>query len=266
LEPEFAALYEDLKWIIPGIKYASRKQLKQELISHAKTLPKFSDGNIIPSEFDLEKDFGISVKQESLYVSSKQVIEQPKTSITKYARYGIAASIALIIAFTFLFLQKTNPETAYQLAYNEIGQGSYPYLRNDDDDIELRRTPLPQMAADKVQEAYLEYQERNYSNAIKLFVEVKRMENEKDEKLIFYLGNAYLANGNAKEAIQTFKEIAEYEHSFLSRTKWYLGLSYLKNSDLDNAQLIFKDMKENVDDSYREKAIQALEEIKWGIF
>ena len=170
------------------------------------------------------------------------------------------------MAVTLIFLQPSDPEEAFQLAYTEIGQGTYPFIRENIEDVEINRTTLPQVAADKIQQAYLEYQERNYDEAIKLFEEVRKVDTEKDVKLIFYLGNAYLANNNPEKAIETFNEIIDYNHDYLSKTKWYLGLAFLKNGDLNKAQDVFEDMKENVTDSYKEKAIRALEEIKWGIY
>lgn len=268
--PDFAKLYDDLKWIIPGIKYTSRNQLRRELLNYSNDLDKFDEYNLPESEFDLEKDFGVFVSEKEpaspLHVSSKNENNTEAPFQSKFFLYSIAASIVILIALTFVFFQTSEPEEAFQLAYNEIGQGAYPFIRENPEDIELNRSSIPQVTADKIQQAYLEYQERNYEEAIKLFEEVRKDDKEKDEKLIFYLGNAYLANNNPQKAIDTFLEITDYNHDYLSKTKWYLGLAFLKNGDLNKAQEVFEDMQENISDSYKDKAIRALEEIKWGIY
>ena len=41
--PDFAKLYDDLKWIIPGIKYTSRNQLRRELLNYSNDLDKFDE-------------------------------------------------------------------------------------------------------------------------------------------------------------------------------------------------------------------------------
>jgi tetratricopeptide (TPR) repeat protein len=79
--------------------------------------------------------------------------------------------------------------------------------------------------------AYKAYDLENYKEAIALFEEV----DQKDEGVLLYLGNAYLANGDAARAIRLFeKVIAEYE-VFDEQAEWYLALAWLRGGDKEEA-------------------------------
>jgi|GEM_PF-3862102 len=266
-DKEFASMFNDLQWIIPGIEQSGKTTLKKQFADFAKDLPPFSASEI-SSELDLEKDFGVSVTQNHLKVSANNTQTQTKGAFFNM-RYAIAASVSLIIVAAFIFLNKTNPEKAYQLAYNEIGSGPYTFLA-DSDNPPLNRSDLSQKSLDAEEQAYQNYQALEFEKALENFEIAKPELGEQNTKMLFYLGNTYLALDKPQEAIATFNELLalpdNLTRTYVSKTKWYLGLSYLKANEMDKAEEIFIDLQQNATDSYQEKAAQALDQINWGLF
>ena len=268
-DEEFFTLYQDLKWVIPGIKYTAKKNLKEELAVYAKDLPSYTDYEL-ESDFDLETDFGLEIQESNLKVSARNEAQRSTNSSSFKWSYGIAAAIALMIASTFLFFNQTAPEKAFNLAYNDIGEGAYKFLEDTENPSISRGETPSQEILDVEQQAYLSYQNFDYEEAVKNFESIKTELGSKDPKFLFYMGNAYLAKSDLKNAIDTFNELLalpkNLQKDYASRAKWYLGLSHLKNDNFKQARIIFEDLATNSNDSYKEKAKQVLEEVNWGIF
>ncbi len=271
-DEEFSTLYKEIKLVIAGVKHSSRKDLKKQIAGFAAELPAFSEYRL-QSDIDLERDFGLQVIESNLKVSARNEAQSSKSSNQSWS-YGIAAAIALVIAATFLFFNQTPPEKAYNLAYQEIGEGPYKFLADDEDPINLsrgtRKEDLPQKILNAEQQAYLSYQSLDYQDAIKNFEMAKGEIGAQSPKFLFYLGNAYLADDQPQKAIKTFNELLTLPNNLISdyssRAKWYLGLAYLKNEEMDKAKETFEELSSNASDSYKEKADQVIEEISWGIF
>lgn len=267
-DEEFASMFKDLQWIIPGIEQSGKSALKEQFADFAKELPPFSASGIT-SDLDLENDFGVSVTQNHLKVTASNTQQAEVKGTFFNMRYAIAASLSLIIVAAFIFFNKTSPEKAYQLAYNEIGEGAYTFLA-DSDNPPLNRSDLSQKSLDAEEQAYQNYQALEFEKALENFEIAKPELGEQNTKMLFYLGNTYLALNKPKEAIETFNELLalpdNITRTYVSKTKWYLGLSYLKANDMDKAEEIFVDLSQNATDSYKEKAEQALDQINWGLF
>jgi len=65
---------------------------------------------------------------------------------------------------------------------------------------------------------------------------------KEDEAVLFYLGNAYLSAGNAKEAEYTFKNYLNKYKEFTIESKWYLCLSLLKQGKREEANKILEEL------------------------
>lgn len=85
-----------------------------------------------------------------------------------------------------------------------------------------------------VNQAFIVYGEADYQDAIPLFQ--KAFEKTENSELLFYEGNALLAENNATEAIEIFKRHLSYADVLTNRTHWYLALAYLKSDKLEKAK------------------------------
>jgi tetratricopeptide (TPR) repeat protein len=97
--------------------------------------------------------------------------------------------------------------------------------------------------------AYKAYDQADYKEAIVLFEEI----DGKDEGVLLYLGNAYLANGDAERAIPLFEKVIDEYDVFDEQAEWYLAFCSLKLGEKEKAIAILEAMakKEN---SYQERA------------
>lgn len=268
-EEELSSLYKEMIWVIPGIRKSARKNLKAELASYANDIPNYSDYKL-ETDIDLEKDFGLEIAENTLNVSARNEHLAESKSFQFNWSYAVAAAVTLLLASIFLFFNQTKPEQAFNLAYYEVGEGAYKFLEDAENPSVSRGEPVSQESLNAVQQAYLSYQNFNYSNAIENFETAKKELGKNDAKFLFYLGNAYLANNQPQKAIDTFDELLSLDGNlnkeYVSKAKWYQALSYLKNEELEKAKSIFEDLSNNSTDSYKEKSLQLLEEINWGIF
>ena len=87
--------------------------------------------------------------------------------------------------------------------------------------------------------AYDSYAIGQYSQAIGDF-NASMSESTNLEKDKFYLGNAYLASGEAQKAVELFNEVIKEEGPLQILATWYMGLSYLKLDDIKNARTSFE--------------------------
>ncbi|MBX2841145.1 MAG: tetratricopeptide repeat protein [Flammeovirgaceae bacterium] len=258
----FKSLYLDIKTILPGIQYSTKKEIKSSLKKMG--LEQFSNDDIElykqkADQIDLQKSFGVKISpKEAKQVHFIPPKNQKTTSWFSYKTMAIAASIALLIA-AYLVFSTPKSESLYDLAYNEIGQGPYTYINSDDENLTVVRGAEAEKLESIKQQAYNAYSLGQYKNAIDFFNEV--LEKDEDRKVKFYLGNALLANNQPELAIPVFNEIlAKSPGEYEPRTKWYLGISFLKNGELEKAELILKDLAVNGKDSYKGKAEKILQE------
>ncbi|WP_020530458.1 tetratricopeptide repeat protein [Flexithrix dorotheae] len=262
-DDQFNKLFLDVKTILPGIRYSTRKELKGSLKSLG--FNQYSNQDLEPflelaDQVDLEEKYGVKISpKEGKQIQLKQESQNNRSfSLFTYKSMGIAASIALLIAAYFIF-STPNSERLYNLAYNEIGQGPYTYINSDDENLTVVRGSESEKVEDQIQKAYNAYSLGQYETSINSFREL--LSKAEDDKLKFYLGNAYLANNQPEESINIFKELLENNPGeFETRTKWYLGISFLKNGEIDEAKVVFMDLAKNGGDSYQEKAEKLLKE------
>jgi tetratricopeptide (TPR) repeat protein len=104
--------------------------------------------------------------------------------------------------------------------------------------------------------AYKAYDLATYADAITLFEQVQ----QKDEGVYLYLGNAYLALGDATKAIPLFeKVIAEYD-VFDEPAEWYLALAYLRNNRVEEAVSKLRALQQG-NNSYADEAERLLKKL-----
>jgi len=79
------------------------------------------------------------------------------------------------------------------------------------------------------------YKQGEYNTAIKKWKPLLAS-NQKNDTLQYFIGVAFLADGNENDAIQYLQTLWENrQHSFKNETAYYLGLAYLKADKVEDA-------------------------------
>ncbi|PSR56399.1 hypothetical protein AHMF7605_24315 [Adhaeribacter arboris] len=183
----------------------------------------------------------------NIFQKLEKILTEKLTGLTGRQYAFIAASVVFIIASTLtintILTKQSSPETIYQAYYEP-----YP--------IETFRGEATGTALKT--EAVVAYNRGDYSQSIRLFEQF--LAKEKDEKSLFYLGNAYLAAERPEDAIKTYLAYLQQYHQFEMDAKWYLSLSYMKVGQFIEARNQLRELTANTnpDNIYREKAEKIL--------
>ncbi len=157
----------------------------------------------------------------------KKVVPVQKLSHSKITLYGIAATIALIAAMTYVLIwqsESNDPASIYAAYYDPFPA-----------DSETR--------SDQANKKAMQYYEAaRYEEAIPLLKE--EMNNTDNLFSPVYLANAYLQTGEPEKAIEVLQPIVEKtskEKSYSTQFyQWYLGLAYLKSNREPEAGNVFR--------------------------
>ncbi|GCC52771.1 hypothetical protein SanaruYs_30100 [Chryseotalea sanaruensis] len=104
--------------------------------------------------------------------------------------------------------------------------------------------------------AFRAYDQKKYEEAIELFLNIS----EKDEGILFYLGNCYLANGQVEKALPVFEKVLNEYDIFDEQAEWYLAVCFLKMEERERAtQALKKVVARN--SAYKEKAQTILDKL-----
>ncbi len=161
--------------------------------------------------------------------------------------FWIAASVLVLLATTILWLQTSTPTptalaTAYYKPYAVLGNYSQ---RGGQSQTET-------------EQAFESYTQARYTESIQRFRRI--LEKEKNEEILFYLGNAYLGAGQSREAIETFVAYRNQYTEFRTDATWYLALSYLQDNQPTTAQLLLVQLS-STPNPYQEKAQEILSKL-----
>jgi tetratricopeptide (TPR) repeat protein len=235
-DPDFAALVRDMTLMREALRHKALKENFAALKDLEKTLP--------PVELSEKTDEHLPTEYNHPGI------------LKRINGWAAAASVLLLLATgTYLFttINKTDADQIYEQHFQP-----YPNLETERSLLQSGPDRLAHNNPEK--SAYAFYDAKNYEAAIPAFQLLLQLKN--DPKDYFFLGNAYLANGNITEAIDTFRKLLELPSDFKDRANWYLALAYLKNDNSDLAQSTLKDLSKNAQAlSYKEKAAQLLKEL-----
>lgn len=104
--------------------------------------------------------------------------------------------------------------------------------------------------------AFRAYDQKQYEEATDLFNSIE----QKDESILFYLGNCYLANNQAEKALPLFEKVLNEYEVFDEQAAWYIAVSYLKREERERArQALEKVVTRN--GAYKEKAQTILKKL-----
>ena len=134
-----------------------------------------------------------------------------------YYASGIAASILLIITFSYFFIKPVSSSELY-LSYFE----AYPNLKRARGE-----------ANEQLDEALKLYTQGNYKEAISSFNGITAPEDNAD-KIQFYTAMSYLMLNQTNQAIELLQSI-DNTSIYQQQVRWYLALCYLKMDNKANA-------------------------------
>jgi len=188
---------------------------------------------------------------EKVQALEKQA-EQHQTPVKSIGKnrfwYAMAASLALLLAAYFIFFDTgPEPEELFAEYFEPYPALAYAPTRND--------TTL----ANLQEKAFNAYSNGYFQQAIPLFKEM--LIDGEDPELLFYLGNAYLAEKQPEEAIEAFETASTYDTDIKIQVQWFLALSYLANKDENSAKIELEKLAAGTS-TYQSKAENILSNLK----
>jgi len=164
-------------------------------------------------------------------------------------RYVAACFIGILFTALLVYILLSKPDSLQDLYAENFAP--YPALthgplRGADPGVSLE------------ERAYAAYSNENYDEAIILFMNLL---NEKEDPLVlFYLGNAYLANEEYGNATTVFEQALEQNIVIDNQTRWYLALSYMAQGRKEEAIIQLKELARG-SSSYSYKAQTIIQQL-----
>jgi len=210
-DPGFRRLFVDMDRLVEGIRLSARKTtLEEKLANLEKSLPFQKSGR---------EDAGIPVISMWEWVN-------------KY-KMATAAVISMLFIATFLLVTQdfTSDPAKLYVANFEPFENFEPGIERslEKTDLNLR------------QQAFFYYDQGNYEEALNLFKQLNREDND-PVSLWLYMGNAYMALNDTQSAIPLLHQVVDINSGFVVHAKWYLALCYLKEGNKDEAIRLFTDV------------------------
>lgn len=169
-----------------------------------------------------------------------------------YKIWAIAASIALLVAFTWFNLSTTtaNYDTLYAENFQNYPNTVFSITRGDTNNSIERK-------------AFVAYESGDFKNAISYFEKMTldiEAHSITANDVNFYLALSYMQNEDIEKAKTNFNAIIKSQSNFTAESLWYLSLLLLNEEDKTQAISGLKELLEK--HSYnKEKAIQLLEDL-----
>jgi tetratricopeptide (TPR) repeat protein len=176
-------------------------------------------------------------------------LQSRKVLVRKVSVWLAAASVAILLATSFLLLIGNNASADYMALYEQ--HFAVPYADIDNRDISSSIS-TPYLKALK------EYNDARYGDAYKLFEEIPE-ESVHYPAYFLYKGITAMELRDFQAAIESFDKLMTdpmRKHSAM----WYTGLSYLAMHDLEAARKIFREII-NTDGHYKKQARSLLRSI-----
>jgi tetratricopeptide (TPR) repeat protein len=188
---------------------------------------------------------------EGLY---QEYHQQDGRSVTRSRRtFVMAASIALLVSITgiliWLLPGSLTPQEIYATHFTVPA-----------DNITVRNEQDISLALQSAMEAY---NDQSYPEALAKF-ETLLQNDPANVPVLFYSGVSYLILEETEKAMQNLQKVTQTDNTTYKLTAtWYLGLAYLQQGNTAEAREVFSSLKES-GSSYAKRAatiLQQLEEI-----
>jgi tetratricopeptide (TPR) repeat protein len=173
-------------------------------------------------------------------------IEAPVVPLWRNTWLQMAAGLSLLAVAVYLLWPRTQePATLYAEYFEPYPNIIMPTVRGV---LETDSTLKAQ--------AYRAYDRQEYTQAISLFEQLR----EKDEAVLLYLGNSYLALSQPQKALPLFEKVVNEYEVFDEQAEWYLAVTYLKLEDREKATAALQKVVAR-ESSYKTKAQQILKKL-----
>ncbi len=155
--------------------------------------------------------------------------------------YLIAATISMVLIATISWWRMTSPESS---------EGLYAGYYEPYPDIITSRGSGDEL----LNEGLFSYESGAYEQAT-IYLKNYLVTDKENKEVLFYLGQAYLANDEPANALEIFKSLEqESEFSLKQANQWYLALTQLKLKNKESAKDILQLIIRNTNHAYREKS------------
>ncbi len=218
---KFQQAFQEYRDLRKGIDYSIMKTLKEELQELEATLPE------------------VNIEPQDRGQGEEPIIGQ------RFMLWKVAAVVMLIAVSAVVIFQLQQPSSPQDLFTHhfEAYPNEFVSAKRGDDN-----------AADPMVQAFQAYDNQNYNAAIDGFTKI--LDEEEDVMVLFYLGNAQLAQNESQAAIATFEQFLEISQDSVTEAKWYLAMSYLKEGRIEEAKVLLEELKE--DEEYGKQANKIL--------
>lgn len=211
---------------------------KQELELYQSTLQVVDD----LVEDDL-KDYLSRVEKDLSSTNSKT------NAIPLQIWFAVAASVVIIIVFSYLFWPtNSSPEALYEAYFEPYRNVVYPVSRSGE---------LPTL----IDSAFNYYEKRMYNEAILAFERIPSAYPTTDLELDLYLGISYLANNDATRAKEILLKAQLKSSEFTSEYQWYLALANLKLNNIPQAKQHLKSLQQQGGATWKKQATTLLNQL-----
>ncbi|MBD1262173.1 tetratricopeptide repeat protein [Maribacter polysiphoniae] len=189
---------------------------------------KLNSDTELKKQFEEFKELFLAIEEEGLrnmMATFHNNLKGESSTITstksKFHWYRIAASIAILISLGIWFFNKQSPNEKLFKRYYSVDPGLPTVMGNNDNYA--------------FYEAMVDYKQGNYDVAINKW-EKLLLTNQDSDTLNYFLGSAYLANGNTNKAIILFENtLNSGAPTFSKEAHYYMALALLKNNNIEEA-------------------------------
>lgn len=240
------------------------------MTNHSRQIDSYLSGEMDADEvknFELElklnaqlsREFNLSVELDQMIIEDEDVLsfrnqlkeihERKSNSLTRTFSlseinrrwYFAAASITLLIMISgllyFVVPKEYSNERLFSMYY------STENVMN-----------VSRSADNQLFEALIKYQQRDFSEAARLFEAILR-EDENNIVIRFYSGIAYIETQHYNDAILALKKILEGEDNlYTEHASWFLGLTYLRINETEKAINTFSTILNDPNNYYYSQA------------
>ncbi|WP_430428187.1 tetratricopeptide repeat protein [Maribacter litoralis] len=191
------------------------------------------------TQFEFEKDVKSVVRKtendslkKTLQGFESELSDVPSQKKQNFWKpLSIAASITLLIGISWFVFNSdvfNGTEELYAANYEKYPNTVYTITRGDATDESLERL------------AFEAYETDDFETAITYLTELK--EKTRLDYVDFYLGQAYLANGDYLKATEKFQEIISINSEFKDEGYWYAVLANLKLEQEEEAEKLLEQL------------------------
>jgi len=223
IDPAFKELYSEYNDLHMGIDYSTLKITKKDLQQLEASLPE---------------------------VDHQPSNDRPIISMFKGHYWQVAAAVLVLAvsAVAVVNYQQSKPGALYTKNFE-------PYA-NEFVNAERGKVPTNELLL----QGFQAYDREDYPSAIANF-NIVLEEDKENLMVLFYLGNAQMANHENQAAIATFKKFLDTSTGdFTTEAKWYLALAHMKEGHMEEAIHLLREIEHHYEfGSPAQKLLRKLE-------